>query len=91
MEVCWPHNLSLIIPNTPALVLLSAGRGGPDQDRVPGSEKLFTLDKGPEITRLANELVQQGKPKELMLIPGWWYVISAESYFRSAAKCTTHD
>ncbi|WP_108646962.1 alpha/beta hydrolase [Polynucleobacter rarus] len=67
-------------PNTPALVLLSAGKGGRDQDQVPGTEKLFSMDKGPELIKQANELVALGKPKDLMLMPGWWYVISAESY-----------
>ena len=67
-------------PQTPALVLLSAGRGGRDQDQVPGTEKLFAMDQGPALTQLAKDLIAQKKPRDLMMMPGWWYVISAESY-----------
>lgn len=67
-------------PSTPALVLLSAGRGGPNQDQVRGSENLFAMDKGPEIQKKAEELMAQGKPRDLLFLPGWWYVISAQSY-----------
>ena len=67
-------------PGTPALVLLSAGRGGTRQDTSGGSEKLFAVDKLDELTRRARELVAAGKGRELLFMPGWWYVISAESF-----------
>jgi len=67
-------------PDTPALVLLSAPRGGVGQDLVKGSEKLFAMDQVDQITAQAKELVAQGKGKELITLPGWWYVISAESF-----------
>jgi len=67
-------------PDTPALVLLSAGRGGQRQDTSGGSEKLFAVGKLEELTRRARELVAAGKGRELMFMPGWWYVISAESF-----------
>ncbi len=67
-------------PNTPALVLLSAGRGGKQQDTSGGSEKLFAVGKLNELTQNARELVAAGKGRELMFMPGWWYVISAESF-----------
>ena len=66
-------------PDTPALVLMSAGRGG----RITGSgarDGLFAGDRQDELTRQAKALVKEGKGKELMFMPGWWYVISAESF-----------
>jgi pimeloyl-ACP methyl ester carboxylesterase len=67
-------------PNTPALVLLSAGRGGVRQDTSGGSEKLFAVGKLDQLTQQACELVAAGRGRELMFMPGWWYVISAESF-----------
>ena len=67
-------------PNTPALVLLSAGRGGAQQDTSGGSEKLFAAGRLDELTKHAHELVAAGRGRELMFMPGWWYVISAESF-----------
>ena len=67
-------------PDTPALVLLSAAKGGVGQDLKPGSEKLFAMDQAEQITAKAKELVAKGLGKELMMLPGWWYLISAESY-----------
>jgi pimeloyl-ACP methyl ester carboxylesterase len=66
-------------PETPALVLLSAGRGGV---RTPsgGTEKLFAGDRQEELTAQARALVAAGRGRELLLMPGWWYVISAESF-----------
>jgi pimeloyl-ACP methyl ester carboxylesterase len=67
-------------PQTPALVLLSAHGGG--KDSVPLSCKvgLFAGDRLDELTAQAHEMVKAGRGKELMLMPGWWYVISAESF-----------
>jgi pimeloyl-ACP methyl ester carboxylesterase len=67
-------------PKTPALVLLSAGRGGARQDTSGGTEKLFAVDKLDELTQRARALVAAGRGRELMFMPGWWYVISAESF-----------
>ncbi len=67
-------------PNTPALVLLSAPRGGVGQDLKSGSEKLFAMNQAEQITAKAKELVAQNKGRELINLPGWWYLISAESY-----------
>ena len=67
-------------PHTPALVLLSAGRGGTRQDTSGGAEKLFAVGKRDELTAKARELVAAGRGRELMFMPGWWYVISAESF-----------
>ena len=67
-------------PRTPALVLLSAGRGGGRQDTSGGSERLFAGDRLAELKARAQALVAAGNGRELMFMPGWWYVISAESF-----------
>ncbi|MGQ0750760.1 MAG: alpha/beta hydrolase [Betaproteobacteria bacterium] len=67
-------------PRTPALVLLSTGRGGALADTVKGSERLFAMDRFQELKARAEALVRAGRGRELLLMPGWWYVISAESF-----------
>jgi pimeloyl-ACP methyl ester carboxylesterase len=62
------------------LVLLSAGRGGARQDTSGGSERLFAGDRLAEIKARAEALVAEGRGRELLFMPGWWYVISAESF-----------
>ncbi len=66
-------------PQTPALILLSAGRGGP-HSTSGGPEKLLAQDRHAEFEARARELVAAGRGREMMLVPGWWYVISAESF-----------
>jgi len=66
-------------PQTPALVLLSAGRGGKNSGSG-GKEGLFAGDRMDELTEQARALVKAGRGRELMFMPGWWYVISAESF-----------
>jgi pimeloyl-ACP methyl ester carboxylesterase len=65
-------------PKTPALVLLSAGRGGPLQAaQRPG------LLGGADVEHFAakaRDMVAQGRGRELMMVPGWWYIITAESF-----------
>ena len=65
-------------PETPALVLLSAHGGG--RDGVQRYLAGFAADRLDEITAQARALVAAGRGRELMLVPGWWYVISAESF-----------
>ena len=67
-------------PQTPALVLLSAGRGGARAGVASGTERLFAADRLDELTAQAQALVQGGRGRELLFMPGWWYVISAESF-----------
>lgn len=66
-------------PETPALVLLSAGRGG-KAGHSGGPEKLFAGERQEELTAQAKALVNAGKGRELMFMPGWWYVIGAGSF-----------
>ena len=66
-------------PDTPAAVWLSAGRGG-KVDASSYRDGIFAGDKMYELTAHAERLVKMGHGGELMFIPGWWYVISAESF-----------
>ena len=67
-------------PKTPAMVLLSAGRGGKSNMQAGGRDGLGAGDKFDEIRAQAVAAVKAGRPRELLLMPGWWYVISAESF-----------
>ena len=66
-------------PHTPALVLLSTGRGGKTSGSG-GPERLFAGDRMVELTEQARAMVAAGRGRDLILMPGWWYVISAESF-----------
>jgi len=66
-------------PETPGLVLLSA-HGGADQMRRSSRLGLLAGDRFAELTAEAQALVDSGRGKDLMLLPGWWYVTTAESY-----------
>jgi len=65
---------------TPALVLLSAHLGG--TSIVPHASKVGLLggERIEEVNATARQMVAEGRGKELMMLPGWWYVITAESY-----------
>jgi len=67
-------------PRTPALVLLSAHLGGKNIMERTSKAGLMAQDRVEEFTARAGELVASGRGRELMLMPGWWYAISAESY-----------
>ena len=64
-------------PNTPALVLLSAGAGGPASTQRDG---LLAGSQLADFRARAEAMVAEGRGGELMLVPGWWYVITAESF-----------
>ncbi len=67
-------------PETAALVLLSAHAGGPDGVRRSSAAGLMAQDRLEEITAQARAMVAAGRGRDLLLMPGWWYVISAESF-----------
>jgi pimeloyl-ACP methyl ester carboxylesterase len=67
-------------PKTPALVLLSAHGGGKDIVQKGGKSGLMVGDRVEEFAVRARRLVEEGRGRELMLMPGWWYAISAESF-----------
>jgi pimeloyl-ACP methyl ester carboxylesterase len=67
-------------PETPAMILLSAHGGGRDGVRRSSQAGLMAAGRLEEITARAHAMVAAGRGHELMLMPGWWYVISAESF-----------
>ena len=71
-------------PETAALVLLSAHCGGRDMLPLSCRAGLLAGEKLTEVTSKAHEMVQSGRGRELMLLPGWWYAISAESFLELA-------
>ena len=67
-------------PETKALILLSAHAGG-NRLTNPRAARHFSLAGNvDEQTKKAEALVAAGKPRELMLIPAWWWVISARTF-----------
>jgi pimeloyl-ACP methyl ester carboxylesterase len=74
-------------PRTPALVLLSAHCGGRNMVPLASAAGLLAQDRLEEITRAARRAVAEGKGRELMLLPGWWYVTSAASFLDSLENC----
>jgi pimeloyl-ACP methyl ester carboxylesterase len=67
-------------PRTRALVLLSAGRGGPTSVQDGATEGLLAGNRFDEILDHARKLVAEGRGRDLILLPGWWYLITAESF-----------
>lgn len=67
-------------PGTPALVLLSAHLGGKDIMGRTSRAGLMAQDRVEEFTARARERVKAGRGRELMLMPGWWYAISADTF-----------
>ena len=67
-------------PETPALVLLSGHAGGTVQERLAPATGLLGGERTEEFRRQAEAMVAEGRSADLMLLPGWWYVASAESY-----------
>ena len=74
-------------PRTPALVLLSAHCGGKNMVPLASAAGLLACDRLNEITEKAVSLVKSGKGKELIQLPGWWYVASAESFVDMLSNC----
>ena len=73
-------------PQTAALVLLSAHCGGRDMVPLASAAGLLATNRLEEITEEAQKRVKEGRGKELMMLPGWWYVCTAES-FLDLADC----
>jgi pimeloyl-ACP methyl ester carboxylesterase len=67
-------------PKTPALVLLSAHTGGSGQVENASRAGLMAGDRLEEITAQARAMVEEGRGGDLLLMPGWWYAASAESF-----------
>lgn len=67
-------------PQTPALVLLSAHGGGKGVVQRSSQAGTMARDRVEELTAQARAMVAEGRGRELMLMPGWWYAISAASF-----------
>ena len=67
-------------PQTPALVLLSAHCGGRNMVPRASAAGLLACGELHEVTVQAHAMVKSGRGKELMLLPGWWYACTAESF-----------
>ena len=67
-------------PRSRALALLSAHCGGRRMVPLACAAGLLARDRLREITDEARRLVGAGQGRRLMLLPGWWYVASAESF-----------
>ncbi len=67
-------------PHTPALALLSAHCGGRDMVPLASRRGLLGGDRLEALTAQARDLIAAGRGRELILLPGWWYVVSAESF-----------
>jgi pimeloyl-ACP methyl ester carboxylesterase len=66
-------------PDTPAVVLMSAHRGGRGITARISEKGLFGRSELKELIARAESMIAEGRGKELMLLPGWWWVASAES------------
>jgi pimeloyl-ACP methyl ester carboxylesterase len=70
-------------PNTPALILLSAHRGGKIDEALSAGARgngMMTEDGHVAFKAEAKKLVDEGRGQTLMVMPGWWYVVTAETY-----------
>ena len=74
-------------PRTRALVLLSAHCGGKRMVPLASAAGLLAGDRLAEITEAARRLVAEGRGRDLILLPGWWYVASAESFLDVLENC----
>lgn len=63
-----------------ALVLMSAHIGGVENVQQISAAGMFAQDRLPELTAQADAMVAAGRGRDLMLLPDWWWVISAESF-----------
>jgi len=67
-------------PETPALVLLSAHAGHATASALAAATGLLGADRTAELRTEAETMIAEGRGGDLMFLPGWWYVTSAESY-----------
>jgi pimeloyl-ACP methyl ester carboxylesterase len=67
-------------PRTPGLVLLSAQCGGRAMVRHAASAGALDGMDLDAVAAAARAKVEEGRGRDLMFLPGWWYVSSAESF-----------
>jgi pimeloyl-ACP methyl ester carboxylesterase len=66
--------------NPRALVLMSAHGGGENLAEHSNKGGLFACDRQTELLAQAEAMVAEGHGRDLMLLAGWWWVITAESF-----------
>ena len=76
-------------PETPALVLLSAHLGGTQVVPLASKVGLLGGERIDEVAATARRMVADGRGGELMLLPGWWHVLTAQSYLDYCASFPT--
>ena len=67
-------------PTTPALVLLSTNRGGSHTWEAQHKRGFLAGDRLDETLAAAKSMIAAGRGRDLLLVSGWCYAISAESY-----------
>ena len=67
-------------PETRALILLSAHAGGNRLSKRSSGRNFSLAGDTAALKREAEAWVSSGKPGQLMLIPAWWWVISARTF-----------
>jgi pimeloyl-ACP methyl ester carboxylesterase len=67
-------------PETRALILLSAHAGGKGTVQRSAGGGGLAGGRLTEIIATAERMVAEGHGRELLLVPGWWWVITAESF-----------
>ena len=67
-------------PDTAALILLSAHGGGTVAEKLAARTGLLGASKTDELRERATQMIAEGKGDELIILPGWWYVATANSY-----------
>jgi pimeloyl-ACP methyl ester carboxylesterase len=65
-------------PATPAVVLMSAHRGGRGITARISEKGLFGRGAHKDLIAAAERMIAEGRGRDLMLLPGWWWVASAE-------------
>lgn len=68
-------------PETPAMVLLSAHAGSATAEKLAAKTGLLGGERTAELRAQAETMIAEGRGQELMLLPGWWYVTTAEAYY----------
>ena len=67
-------------PDTAGLILLSAHGGGTVAEKLAARTGLLGASKTDELRERATQMIAEGKGDELIILPGWWYVTTANSY-----------
>ncbi|MGH7828149.1 MAG: alpha/beta hydrolase [Candidatus Binatia bacterium] len=67
-------------PETTALILLSAHAGGNRLAATKSASRHAINEETDELIEEAQKLLGAGKPRQLLLLPTWWYVTSARTF-----------